>query len=154
MFVCSVKAKTLRLFGLFLLCASILSAVGIILADQSSALPTLAGISLENIKTEEGRRALLEAAGVKPTEDAPSVADVSLPKALDAVLLGYNEIQKKQGLDLSRYAGKTVTRYTYRLTSENGAPVYANLVFFRNQLVAADVTTTGSNALVSPLLLP
>ncbi len=153
MFICSVKAKTLRLFGLIALCLCVISAVGIVIADASAATASAAGISLENIKTEKDRRAFLEAAGVKATEDAESAAEITLPKSLDAVLLGYNEIQKQQGLDLSRYAGKTVTRYTYRIADQNGAPTYANLILYRNTVVGADLTQAGSDGFVKPLLL-
>ena len=100
MFVCSIKAKTLRLFGIIALCVCALTAVGIIVADATAAAVSASGVSLEGIKTEEDRRALLSAAGIQVSEDAPAVGEVALPKALDAVLLGYNEIQKQQGLDL------------------------------------------------------
>ena len=152
MFICSVKAKTLRFFGLIVLCLCVISAVGIVLADANAAPASAAGISLENVKTEKDRRAFLEAVGLTPTKDAESAAEITLPKALDAVLLGYNEIQKQQGLDLSRYAGKTVTRYTYRIADQNGAPTYANLILYRNTVVGADVTATGSDGFVKPLL--
>ena len=151
MFVCSIKAKTLRLFGIIALCVCALTAVGIIVADATAAAVSASGVSLEGIKTEEDRRALLSAAGIQVSEDAPAVGEVALPKALDAVLLGYNEIQKQQGLDLKKYAGKTVTRYTYRLVGEGSAPVYANLVVYRHTVVAAALTGTGEEGFVKPL---
>ena len=151
MFICFVKATTLRLFGTVVLCLAALISAGAISASLSAS-PVLAdGISFENIKTEEDRRAFLSACGHTPTEEAEVSAEVSLPKALDAVLLGYNEIQKQQGFDLSRYTGKTVTRYTYRLANEGNTPVYANIIVYRHKIIAADITAPGADGFVKPL---
>ena len=65
---------------------------------------------------------------------------VEHPK-FDKVFNGYNEIQKRQGLDLSKYKGKTVTRYTYEVTNyenENGK-VYANVIVYRNKVIGGDI---------------
>jgi len=85
--------------------------------------------------------------------DAESTVDFTLPKSLDAVLLGYNEIQKEQGLDLSKYAGKKVTRYTYLLPEQEGydGRVYANIIVYRSRVVAADITGVGEKGFVRPL---
>ena len=153
MFVCSIKAKTLRLFGIIALCVCALTAVGIIVADATAAAVSASGVSLEGIKTEEDRRALLSAAGIQVSEDAPAVGEVALPKALDAVLLGYNEIQKEQGFDLSKYKNKEIERYTYTVTNYAGyeGTVYANLLIYRGKIVGGDICSADSSGFVHGL---
>ena len=63
---------------------------------------------------------------------------------------GYNEIQKTQGLDLSRYRKKKVTRYTYEVTNypDYAGTVYANLIVYRGRIVAADLSSADPSGFV------
>ena len=99
------------------------------------------------------RRELLSSFGYEVKGDAESTVDFTLPRSLDAVLLSYNEIQKEAGLDLSKYAGKKVTRYTYLLPEQEGyeGRVYANIIVYRSRVVAADLTGVGEKGFVRPL---
>jgi len=80
-----------------------------------------------------------QVASETPTEEVTFL----IPKEFDRVLAGYNEIQKSQGLDLGRYANKKVTRYTYELVGYEGyeGKVYANLIMYKNKVIAADITS-------------
>lgn len=149
MFICSVRATTLRFIGVLLLsCAAL---VGLALAGSASvATAKEVSVHFEGVKTAADRQRFLSECGITVTGDAESSGEFTLPKTADAVLLGYNEIQKKQGLDLTPYAGKTVTRYTYRVSGE-GEGVYANLIVYRGRVVGADLTATGSERWVKPL---
>ena len=102
--------------------------------------------------TETDRRDFLAAVGYRATGDAKSTVEYTLPSTLDAVLLGYNELQKEQGFDLAKYTGKTLTRYTYEIENYEGheGKVYANLITYRDRIVAADLTGEG-NSFVRPL---
>ncbi len=81
--------------------------------------------------------------------DAGSVekAEVTIPAEFDKVFAGYNELQKAQGLDLSKYKKKTVTRYTFTITNYKNAdgsayqdgPVYANVLVYRNRVIGGDI---------------
>ena len=66
-----------------------------------------------------------------------------MPEEFDRVMQGYNEIQKTQGLDLSRYRKKKVTRYTYEVTNypDYEGTVYANLIVYRGRIIAADLSS-------------
>ena len=85
-----------------------------------------------------------------------------MPENFDRVMLGYNEIQKAQGLDLSRYAKKKVTRYTYEVTNyaelqpEDAEPyhgaVYANLLIYRNRVIGADISSADPTGFVEELV--
>jgi hypothetical protein len=75
-----------------------------------------------------------------------------IPKSFDRVILGYNEIQKRQGLDVSKYTRKKITRYTYEVTNFNGEEkVYANLFIYRSRIVACDVSSLDGDGFVYPM---
>ena len=155
MFICSVRATTLRFLGVILLSVGTLVGISVYTgAAAETSAPVQADYS--DIRTEEDRRAFLTSLGYAPSEEPVATEQFTLPKKLDTVLLGYNEIQKEQGLDLGRYAGKTVTRYTYALpdaVGEDGMArkQYANLIVYRHRIVAADLTSPEAGGFVRPL---
>jgi hypothetical protein len=57
------------------------------------------------------------------------------------VFTGYNEIQKRQGLDLSKYKKKNVMRYTYEVKNykDYDGTVYANIIVYRNKVIGGDI---------------
>ena len=72
--------------------------------------------------------------------------DVTIPAEFDKVFAGYNEMQKAQGLDLSKYMKKTVKRYTFAVTnyadrtdSDVKGTVYANVLVYRNRVIGGDI---------------
>ncbi len=159
MFVCTVKAATLRFLSVLLLSGALLTGLtvyGATASRETMSTASATSIRYDGVRTESDRRAFLAAHGYEITSDAESTAEFTLPKALDAVLLGYNEIQKEQGLDLGKYTGKTVTRYTYLIPHFEGyeGKVYANLILYRNRVIAADLTGVGEKGFVRPLSTP
>jgi hypothetical protein len=72
-----------------------------------------------------------------------------MPPDFDRVIVGYNELQRRQGLDLSKYKGKRVTRYTYKLVGDG--EVYANLFVHRGKIVACDISDASPDGFVKPL---
>ena len=149
MFICSVRAGTLKFFGAVLLALALFLTV-LVLAEPG--IGSAAGVDAEvievvnysGIKTDEDRVEFLSTFGWQVREVTPT-DEVSflLPEEFDRVLAGYNEIQKAQGLDLGRYKNKRVTRYTYEITNYDGyeGKVYANLIMYKNKVVAADITS-------------
>ena len=150
MFICSVKATTLRFVGIIALSLTVLIGMTVFYAAEE---PVLSGtdVRYDGIATETDRRELLSALGYRPTGDAKTTVEYTLPATLDTVLQSYNELQKEQGFDLSRYTGKTLTRYTYELEGKEGEEkVYANLILYRDRVVAADLSGEGGS-FVKPL---
>ena len=63
-------------------------------------------------------------------------------------------MQKKQGLDLSKYAKKRVTRYTYTVTNyDSDGAVFANLFVYRGKIIACDISSADPKGFVVPLAL-
>ena len=83
-----------------------------------------------------------------PTEEVT----FSVPRDFDLVLRGYNEVQKAQGLDLSRYAGKRVTRYTYEVSNAaDEGQVLVTMLVHRGRVIGADVSSADPTGFVRPL---
>ena len=147
MFVYSLKASTLKFFAV--VCVALTALVMMI-----TFIPSYDGgefkyvttgneteINYSKIKTNEDRIAFLSQFGWKVKEDSVDQIEVVIPEKFDKVFTGYKEIQKRQGLDISKYKGKTFMRYTYEITNyenENGK-VYANVIVYRNKVIGGDI---------------
>ena len=75
-----------------------------------------------------------------------------LPENFDRVISGYNQIQISQGLNLSKYARKRVTHYSYKVTNyKDGGEVLVNLLIYKNKIIACDISSAEENGFVLPL---
>ena len=159
MFICSVRAGTLKFFGAVLLALSLFVTL-LVLAEPSVTAAhgvedAEEAVSYSGIKTEADRIAFLAAFGWEVNTETPaSVVSFALPEELDRVMSAYNELQRAQGLDLARYKGKTVTRYSYELTNYAGyeGKVYANLIMYKSKVIAADITSAERGGFVHGLV--
>ena len=154
MFVYSIRSSTVKLVGVLLV--AILAVVGIIFADGGATVAASASteVNYGGIKTEEDRIAFIEGFGIKVDKDSKTEESFRMPDSFDRVILGYNELQKRQGLDLSKYAKKRVTRYSYRvLNYDSEGEVYANLFVYRGRIVACDISSADPEGFVIPLTL-
>lgn len=76
-----------------------------------------------------------------------------MPENFDRVMMGYNEVQKAQGLDLSKYQKKKVTRYTYEVANapEGTGTLFVTLLVSRDRVIGCDVSTADPKGFVKPL---
>ena len=84
-------------------------------------------------------------------EDPLETAEITIPEKFDKVYAGYNEIQKAQGLDLSKYRRKTVMRYTYEVKNYdgyNGGRVLANVIVYRGRVIGGDICSADPQGFV------
>lgn len=155
MFIYSVRMSTLKFAGAIILCLAVLFSV-FIMSDNGSAAESVESASYEGIKTDDARRQFLESYGWELASDGAKEGDITLPKTLDRVLTGYNEIQKAQGLDIGKYAGKSVSRYTYVVTNypDYEGTVYANLFIYRGRVIGADICSASPNGFIHGLDRP
>jgi hypothetical protein len=147
MFVYSLKASTLKFFAV--VCVALTALVMMITFIPSYdggdfkyiTTGNEADINYSKIKTNEDRIAFLKQFGWNVKENPIEEVEVTIPEKFDKVFVGYNEIQKRQGLDLSKYKGKNVTRYTYEITNYDGesGKVYVNVIVYRNKVIGGDV---------------
>ena len=138
MFVYSVRASTVRFFGVVALTLAVL--VGALALGQSGAVAAYAStdVSFDGIKTNEDRIAFVSQFGIEIAGDPKEEVSFRVPSKLEGVLADYNELQKSQGLDLTKYKNKQVTRYTYEIDGygDHTGPAYVNLIVFRNRCQA------------------
>ena len=155
MFVYSIRASSVKFFAFIFLMLALI--VGVLVASQSEvvfAASTRLEIDYGGIKDADDRVAFIEQFGIEIDDEPIEVKSFKMPKEFDRVILGYNELQKKQGLDLSKYERKKVTRYTYKVTNYNyDGDVWANIFVYRNKIVAADISSADPDGFVIPLTL-
>ena len=152
MFILSVRASTVKFFALIAVCFAVL----LVLVVSGAAVPVLAAgeVDFSGIKNEDDRVAFIEQFGLRVKGSAVSEVSFVMPENFDRVMLGYNEIQKAQGLDLSKYAKKKITRYTYEIENYNSydGDVYVNLLVYRNKIIACDVSSADPQGFVEELV--
>ena len=83
-------------------------------------------------------------------------SQVRIPDTVSEVFDRYNQLQKSQGYDLSKLAGKNAMRYVYKVLNYPGAtdPVYATILIYRDQIVGGDVTNTSPSGKVHGFKMP
>lgn len=97
----------------------------------------------DSVKTEKARTAYIERCGWKVESPALKEDTVLIPKSFSKVFETYNQLQKEQGFDLSRYAGREVKLYTYKvLDSGLGENVLASLYVCDGAVIGGDVHST------------
>ena len=71
---------------------------------------------------------------------------VKIPKETSSVFERYNNLQKSQGYDLTRFAGKKVMRYVYQVENagQTTAPIYATMLILGGKIIGGDITDTGA----------
>ena len=75
-----------------------------------------------------------------PTEELK----IKIPSEFDKVMNSYNELQKRQGLDLAKYRDREVTRYTFKVTNypDYSGTVIANVIVYKNKVIGGDICST------------
>lgn len=153
MFVCSIRASTVKFFAIVLLTLTVLIgalAVGNAVVEASAGV----GIDFGGIKNNEDRINFISQFGIKITGEPSESVSFTVPENFDRVISGYNELQKSQGLDISKYKNKKVTRYTYQTDSykDYEGTVNINLIIYRNTVVACDVSSAEPGKFIAPLV--
>ena len=106
--------------------------------------------------TNDARVQFLTDCGWQVAASPVESTQVKIPKEMTEVFRRYNALQISQGYDLTRYAGKEVMRYVYRVDNYPGAtePVYATLLVYKNQVIGGDITDTAANGAIRGFQMP
>ena len=136
MFVRSVRMNTLKFFGIAFLCVLVIAVLFIFVPSQNSDSVSET-VRFDKVKTDTDRVGFLSQFGYTVEETPIESVEVTIPDEFDKVFATYNELQKQVGLDLGRYKGKKVMRYTYKVTNYDGYSdtVYANLLVYKNKII-------------------
>ena len=155
MFIYSVRASGLKYFLLIVLTLAVL--VGSIIISESEATAVFAGeeIDLSGVGKHEGRVEFIKQFGYEIGEAPVSEKEFNLPTVLDRVGIDYNEIQRRQGLDLTKYGGTKVTRYPSEVKNYEGyeGKVLANVIVYRDRVIGCDISSEDPSGFVKPLMV-
>ena len=132
--------------------AAVLAAIaGLLLLGRDDAQTTA---NLTAADTNDARVKFLTDLGWEVTASPTEATEVRIPREADEVFSRYNELQKNQGYDLTKYAGKKVMRYVYQINNFPDAkePVYATLLVCKDRIIGGDITDTTPGGRVQGLV--
>lgn len=162
MFIYSMRASTLKFFAV--VCVALVTLITLItfIPDYSSVSTSAddnsnsATYSYDKIKTNDDRIGFLSQFGWKVKPEVVENVEITVPSTFDKIFVGYNEIQKNQGLDLSKYKNKKVMRYTYEVTNYEGynGTVYATVLIYRNKVIGGDVCSADVKGFIHGFIKP
>ncbi len=147
MFVYSLRASTLKFFAVVCVAlTALITMITFIPGYDGGELGYITTgnqkeINYDKIRNDEDRANFLAQFGWKVNTTPVESVEITIPEEFDKIFTGYNEIQKRQGLDLSKYKKKNVMRYTYEITNYDGeaGKVYANVIVYRNKVIGGDI---------------
>ena len=153
MFILTVrpsKVKKIMIFTISIILISFtiftLRTIGNNFSDQNEKNISVSKIS-KNVKSNEDRVNFLSQFGWEINPEPLEIVDVNIPETFNATYENYNKIQKEQGLDLSKYKGKTCTRFTYQVLNHKDSPkgARANLLVIKNKVIGGDICSVELN---------
>jgi len=147
MFVCSTRGGTVKLIGVICVALTVLITLIAFVPTYSTSSGAAesadgkADYRYDGIQSAGDAASFLSQFGWQASGEPVEVRSVTVPAEFDKVFAAYNEIQKAQGLNLLKYRGKEVTRYTFSLTNypDYTGTVYANVLVYRNRVIGGDI---------------
>lgn len=130
--------------------------VALILAVGSAKRAGLPGRQDCSAATDQDCAAYLEALGWEVSPTPVETLTFTLPDPLNASYQDYNDLQLRQGFDLTPYAGRQVRRCSFSVLNYPDYPqqVQADLYLCGGQIIAGDILYYGVNGFVDTLIFP
>jgi hypothetical protein len=151
MFIYTIKASSIKFFAVLLLSvAALATLIAVIPEYDSEGDVAVVATNYSDIRTNEDRVNFISQFGYTINSESYEVKDVIIPEKFDAVYTQYNDMQRAQGLNLKKYQGKAVTRYSYYVTNYEGyeGKVMITLLVYKNRIIGGDVTGLDGNGFV------
>lgn len=158
MFVISLKSKHLRnIFAL--LVAVVLTVIGgIVYVSSTESMPVskIGSVSMK-AETPEERLSFFRQFSYIASENPVEVKEVVIPTEFDKTYEEYNELQKKQGLDLTPYRGVRVKSWSYEILNYPGYEntdglIRGNLLTYNGVVIACDICNISLDGFMETLL--
>jgi len=158
MFIYTIKASKLKFFAALFCAFGILALLVAFVPDYDDyADVAVVAYNFDGMDTNEERVEFIEQFGYTVSKEPCEIVSVVIPEEFDSVYTEYNDIQREQGLNLKKYKGKSVTRYTYAV---NGYPGYkdgeviANLLIYKSKIIGGDICAVGEKGFIHGFELP
>ena len=152
MFIRTVRAWRIKLFLMLALSAALVAVLILCIPVQAvTAVSASDGSRVyTGVKSNEDRVNFLRRFGWEVETEPCEAVNVTVPEVFDGIFEGYNKLQNEQGLDLSRYRRKTVTRYTYTVTNypDYDGVVYATLLVYRGRVIGGDICSAEADGFI------
>ena len=102
--------------------------------------------------TNEERISFLSSQGWEVESVPISEQTIRLPETFPDVLLDYNEMQKQQGFDLEKYAGKEIRMFSYAVKDPSSdRETQCSLYVYKDRVIGGDVHSTAFDGYMVPL---
>ena len=150
MMVMTAKVDLKKIMLALAAVAALIVALILLLGDGKDATQTAA------LSSNDGRVAFLKSFGWEVTTSPRESGQVKIPTEESEAFRRYNALQKSQGYDLSKIAGKKVMRYVYQVNNFPGAtdPVYATVLVYKKEIIGGDVTQSGAKGKIQGFKFP
>ncbi len=157
MFVFSLRTSKKRMI---LILGIIVAVLLLVFAVMNHDMPVAndGAISLKASNGQE-RLAFLSQFGWEAEEDPVRVEEVIIPTQFNAVYENYNKLQLTQNFDLTKYAGKTAKKWTYRIRNfpgygENSEYIQANILVCDGVVIGGDICSVEENGFMRSFDFP
>ena len=150
MFVYTMKASGLKFFAVVATSVIVLvTAIGILPSVSASVDVANVSTDYKNISTEEQMVEFLSMFGYEAEPVPTNVFEVKIPNNFSSIYEKYNEIQRAQGLNLKRYAGKDATAYVFKITNyDYDGEVFATLFIRNGRVIAGDICSKDGDGFI------
>ena len=151
MMIMTAKVDMKKILAIIGAIAAVIIAVIVLFGGDDTTATAAPAVS-----SNDARVKFLTDFGWDVTNTPTESSQVKIPAETTEVFDRYNALQKSQGYDLSKYAGKNVMRYVYKVNNYPGAtePVYATLLVHKNQVIGGDITNTAVKGQIRPFKMP
>ena len=158
MFVFSVRANKPKLIAA--LCALFVALIIVSFFVNGKENPVTKGTEINSkASNEEERIAFLSQFGWKINEDPVEVTEVIIPSEFNDTYTKYNEIQKKQNMNLEPFKGKRVKKWVYEVKNYPGYPednsfIQATLLVYEGVVIGGDISSLELNGFMQGFDFP
>ena len=152
MMVMTAKVDMKKILLVLAAAAALILSVILLFGGGSQAETTAA----KPVTGNDARIQFLKDFGWEVTTTPTETSQVRIPEESSEVFDRYNNLQKSQGYDLTKFTGKKIMRYVYKINNYPGAtePVYATLLVYKNQIIGGDVTDTAAKGKIQGFRMP
>lgn len=143
MFILSIKKLRHKVLAILLLVIATLSLSFLLINKDKKKNVALSEIGEYSLaaQSNDDRIKFLSQFGWDVNPNPIEISSITIPSKFNSVYENYNEIQRKQGLDLNKYKEKNCIRYTYQILNYKSSPsgVRANILVLNDKVIGGDI---------------